>query len=63
MDNWLARGMLAYEELPGSGSGLYRFRRIRLADLDAFLDGFRHEVPVRGLSKSRPKIILHPRNT
>lgn len=63
MENWLVKGMLACEELPGSGSGVYKFRRIRLADLDAFLDGFRHEVPVRGASESRPKIILHPRST
>jgi len=35
---WLERGLLPVEELPGRGNGSHRFRRIRKADLDAFLD-------------------------
>lgn len=38
IENWLASGLVPYEELPGSGSGAYRFRRIRKADLDGFLE-------------------------
>ena len=63
VDSWLVKGMLAYEELPGSGSGVYRFRRIRLADLDAFLDGFRQGPKRPEARKARPQITLDPRST
>ena len=44
IESWLARGFLPYEELPGTGEGkrTQRFRRIRRADLDEFLDGHYH---------------------
>ena len=38
--NWIAQGLMPYEELPGRGKNAYRFRRIRLKDLDEFLDKF-----------------------
>ena len=38
IENWLVQGHLPFEELPGSGNGNYRFRRIRRLDLDAFLE-------------------------
>jgi excisionase family DNA binding protein len=37
VESWLAKGLLSYEELPGTGSK-QRFRRIRKKDLDTFLD-------------------------
>ena len=37
VESWLAKGLLPYEELPGTGSK-QRFRRIRKKDLDTFLD-------------------------
>jgi len=38
--NWIARGWLPCEELPGEGSGNCHFRRIRKEDLDSFLNQF-----------------------
>ena len=38
--NWIARGILPYEDLPGEGSGSHRFTRIRKEDLDGFLNNF-----------------------
>ena len=61
--NWLPRGILAYEELPGGGSGAYRFRRIRLTDLDAFLVGSRREPAAPGHKKGSTKIVLLPRTS
>ena len=37
IDYWLTKGLLRFEELPGSGEK-QRFRRIRKEDLDSFLD-------------------------
>ena len=37
LNQWLNRGLLPYEELPGRG-GVYHFRRIRREDLDNFLE-------------------------
>lgn len=38
LNNWLVSGILPFEELPGRGDGSHRFRLIRKADLDAFLE-------------------------
>ena len=40
IESWLARGLLPYEELPGTGEGkgTQRFRRARRVDFDDFLD-------------------------
>ena len=38
LESWLVRGLLPYENLPSAGGGKHRFRRIRKADLDEFLD-------------------------
>jgi len=37
-DDWIRKGFIYYEELPGRGKGYRRFIRIRRDDLDAFLD-------------------------
>jgi excisionase family DNA binding protein len=37
VENWLTKGLIRYEELPGTGNK-QRFRRIRKIDLDTFLD-------------------------
>ena len=36
--NWIATGLLPYEELPGCGKGINKMRRIRKSDIDEFLD-------------------------
>ena len=38
IENWMAQGFLPYEELPGRGKGIQRFRMIRSEDLKAFLE-------------------------
>ncbi|MFC1552371.1 helix-turn-helix domain-containing protein [Candidatus Latescibacterota bacterium] len=40
VETWLSKGMLPYEELPSCGSGSHRFRRIRVADIDEFLEKY-----------------------
>ena len=37
LENWMARGILPYEEYPGRGPGGRRFKRIRLEDLRNFI--------------------------
>jgi hypothetical protein len=39
---WIVTGLVPFEELPGRGGGLHRFRRIRKSDLDVFLDKHFH---------------------
>ena len=36
--NWIALGVLSFEDLPGSGKGNRRFILIRKKDLDTFLN-------------------------
>jgi len=64
VDNWLAKGMLPYEELPSRGKGKYCFRRIRKTDLDVFLNKFyqKNDVSISYKSKENKGIILLPRN-
>lgn len=38
VEGWISKGILSFEELPSFGSGAHRFRRIRVADIDEFLD-------------------------
>lgn len=40
VEGWLNRGLLSCYELPGSGKGGYRFRRIAETDLKVFLDKY-----------------------
>jgi len=40
--NWIADGVLNYEELPSRGNGGKRFVRIRRSDMDAFLNSYRN---------------------
>ena len=63
IENWLVKGLLPYEELPGAGSGAHRFRRIRKQDLDDFLNRFyQTNVKVSDTNQRTPeKAILLPR--
>lgn len=38
IESWLAEKLLPFENLPSRGNGTKRFRRIRKADIDTFLD-------------------------
>ena len=61
--NWLAKGMLPYEELPSRGIGHHRFRRIRKDDLDEFLNQFYLLNNTQSKKKLNNELILLPRNT
>jgi len=60
---WLAKGLLPYEELPGNGSGSYRFRRIRKADLDEFLDRCHKDATAFHARRTEQKVTLLPRSS
>ncbi len=63
VESWLTRKLLPVEELPGRGNGSHRFRRIRLADLEAFLDGHYNQPAEKKKEKSENrKITLLPRS-
>ena len=46
IESWIHKNLIAYEELPNTGKGIHKFRLIRKADLDAFLDKCYHATPV-----------------
>ena len=60
---WIDHYGLRYENLPGRGQGRYMFVRIRLADLDEFLD--KHRVTTTPSNHTQPKpndeLVLLPR--
>ncbi len=63
VENWLKRGLLPYEELPNGGGGKYHFRRIRMSDLDEFLDRNRKNQKVEKKVVRMPdgKVFLLPK--
>ena len=65
IDNWLIKGILPFEELPGRGKGAYCFRRIRKIDLDAFLNKFYNIDSEYNSNKNKEinGLFLLPRNT
>ncbi len=63
VENWLAKGLLPYEELPGRGKGIYNYRRIRKKDIDEFLNRLYRQSNFSERRKSNSKLILLPRNT
>ena len=62
IQQFIANGLLPYEELPGRGKGNQRFIRIRREDLDEFLDSCYHK-PVQGDRVNKhEELILLPKN-
>ena len=63
IENWLAKGLLSYEELPSSGSGAHRFVRIRKSDLDEFIDKYyKKNIEVSETNQTaQKKLVLLPR--
>ena len=51
IENWLAKGLLKYEELPGNGTK-QRFIRIRKKDLDELLDRYVRETKTPNQKKA-----------
>lgn len=66
IENWLAWGILPYEELPSRGKGAYCFRRIRKKDLDDFLNKY-YQQTSRSIKSSKnnnyEELSLEPRNS
>ena len=65
IENWLAKGILPFEELPSRGNGQYRFRRIRREDLNTLLNS-NYKQPQKKENnkpqKNKKELILLPRN-
>lgn len=64
IENWLAKGLLPFEELPGRGKGSYCFRRIRKNDLDEFLNRFYTNTYslISNKRSDKKELVLLPRN-
>ena len=58
MENWLAKGLIPYEELPGSGTATHRFRRVRKMDIDEFLDRCYSQAQEVGRREERKRLVL-----
>ena len=65
LERWISEGLLPYEDLPGGGTGSHRFRRIRLSDIDIFLENNYkcNEHSSIQISKELKGIILLPKLT
>ena len=64
VENWLNKGLLPFEELPGRGNGLYHYRRIRKNDLVELLNKFylKYYITQSDNKKVSKELILLPRN-
>ncbi len=58
---WIASDLIPYETLPGGGKGLNKFRRIRVADLDIFLNRHYH-TPQKALIRPQEGLFLLPKH-
>ena len=62
IEGWIARGLLPVEQPPGRGTGEHKLRRIRLADLNAFLDQYYQQPEEKNIASSKAQgITLVPR--
>jgi len=60
IESWLSKGILPYEELPSLGTGAHRFRRIRLSDINKFLNQNYH-CKQQNYKENKKDIILLPK--
>lgn len=63
IENWMSKGILPFENLPGRGSGSNRFKRIRKTDLNNFLDQYYQQNFKPNKKKESKELFLIPRNT
>lgn len=63
IENWISKGLLPFEELPGRGTGVYCFRRIRKEDIDNFLNKFYQHYNRKYKQKLKNELTLLPRNS
>ena len=62
IEGWITRGLLPVEQPPGRGTGEHKLRRIRLADLNAFLDQYYQQPEKKStVCKQAQGIYLLPR--
>jgi len=62
LEAWLIQGLLPFEELPGRGNGVHKFRRIRRTDIDEFLNQHYHQPRTKRKENSnKTNLILLPR--
>jgi len=59
--NWLSQSLLPFEEFPGRGNGSKKFRLIRIADIEAFIEKYYCTGEKTELWKSEKKIKLLPK--
>ncbi len=62
MEDWLHKGKLPYEELPGTGKGRKRFRLVRKDDIDSFLDKHLKKDNSKKQEQKKGEVFLLPRN-
>jgi excisionase family DNA binding protein len=65
VENWIIKGLIRYEELPGTGHKQH-FRRIRKIDIDDFLDKnlcAGKEPAMRKNNREPVSIFLKPKST
>ena len=59
LQNWIASGLLPYEELPGRGEGYHNFRLIRKPDLDEFLNKHYYKKKTPHNKKNSRELLLY----
>jgi excisionase family DNA binding protein len=62
IENWISQGLLPFEELAGRGGGNQKFRRIRLDDLNTFLESHYCSTSRVGRSGVKKDLMLLPRS-
>ena len=63
LENWISKGLLPFEELPGRGTGTYCFKRIRKEDIDTLLSRYYRRNKPNPKKELRDELILLPRNS
>ena len=58
IENWLTNRILPFEEFPGRGNGIQKFRRIRLSDLNKFLNSHYCESRQKNKTEKSESLIL-----
>jgi len=61
IENWIVQRLLPSEIFPGRGNGTQKFKRIRKADLDTFLDSCYQSAEKTKPEKKRKPLELLPR--
>ncbi len=61
--NWIQSGLMPYEVLPGRGDGTRKYRLIRLADLNEFLNKHYHKPNKTDCKKMDDEIVLLPKES